>query len=150
MINAERAAGLRRLFRYKLTHYPLQTLRLLRRFLRYMPLRDVRVPDRQAVPRATSAGRRRTRSCRAPSSTARSRTPRRELTQVSDADLERVMQRVAGRTPAHSAGSGTGGVGDSCSLADHQAYLGTPGPGETGGRGYREGIGIAGRHAKSE
>jgi radical SAM superfamily enzyme YgiQ (UPF0313 family) len=41
VINAERVAGLRRLFRYKLTHYPLQTLRLLRRFLRHMPLRDV-------------------------------------------------------------------------------------------------------------
>lgn len=41
VINAERTAGLRRLFRHKLTHYPLQTLRLLRRFLRYMPLRDV-------------------------------------------------------------------------------------------------------------
>ncbi|HXQ24527.1 MAG TPA: radical SAM protein [Candidatus Acidoferrales bacterium] len=41
VINAERAAGLRRLFAYKLTHYPLQTLRLLRRFLRHMPLRDV-------------------------------------------------------------------------------------------------------------
>jgi len=41
VINAERAAGLRRLFRYKLVHYPLQTLRLLRRFTRYMKLRDV-------------------------------------------------------------------------------------------------------------
>jgi anaerobic magnesium-protoporphyrin IX monomethyl ester cyclase len=41
VINAERAAGLRRLFRYKLTHYPVQTLRLLRRFMRYMPMRDV-------------------------------------------------------------------------------------------------------------
>ena len=41
VINAERAAGLRRLFRYKLAHYPLQTLRLLRRFLRHMPVRDV-------------------------------------------------------------------------------------------------------------
>jgi radical SAM superfamily enzyme YgiQ (UPF0313 family) len=41
VINAERAAGLRRLFGYKLTHYPLQTLRLLRRFLRHMPVRDV-------------------------------------------------------------------------------------------------------------
>src|ERR1019366_3457203 len=41
VINAERAAGLRRLFGYKLTHYPLQTLRLLRRFTRYMKLRDV-------------------------------------------------------------------------------------------------------------
>ena len=34
-------AGLRRLFAYKLTHYPLQALRLLRRFVRYMPVRDV-------------------------------------------------------------------------------------------------------------
>jgi anaerobic magnesium-protoporphyrin IX monomethyl ester cyclase len=41
VINAERAAGLRRLFWYKLTHYPVQTYRLLRRFLRYMKLRDV-------------------------------------------------------------------------------------------------------------
>jgi radical SAM superfamily enzyme YgiQ (UPF0313 family) len=41
VINAERSAGLRRLFRYKLTHYPLQSFRLLRRFMRYMPLRDV-------------------------------------------------------------------------------------------------------------
>jgi radical SAM superfamily enzyme YgiQ (UPF0313 family) len=41
VINAERTAGLRRLFGYKLTHYPLQTLRLLRRFTRHMRLRDV-------------------------------------------------------------------------------------------------------------
>ena len=40
-INAERTAGLRRLFLYKLLHYPVQTFRLLRRFLRYMPFRDV-------------------------------------------------------------------------------------------------------------
>ncbi|WP_447977789.1 B12-binding domain-containing radical SAM protein [Candidatus Nitrospira bockiana] len=41
VIHAQRAAGLRRLFLYKLLHHPLQTARLLRRFLRYMPLRDV-------------------------------------------------------------------------------------------------------------
>jgi radical SAM superfamily enzyme YgiQ (UPF0313 family) len=41
VINRERIAGFRRLFRYKLFHYPLQTARLLRRFLRFMPLRDV-------------------------------------------------------------------------------------------------------------
>jgi radical SAM superfamily enzyme YgiQ (UPF0313 family) len=40
-VNAERSAGLRRLFRYKIRHYPLQTFRLLWRFLRHMPLRDV-------------------------------------------------------------------------------------------------------------
>jgi anaerobic magnesium-protoporphyrin IX monomethyl ester cyclase len=41
VINAERTAGFRRLFRYKLTRYPLQTLRVLRRFGRHMRLRDV-------------------------------------------------------------------------------------------------------------
>jgi anaerobic magnesium-protoporphyrin IX monomethyl ester cyclase len=41
VINAERTAGFRRLFRYKLTHYPVQTLRVLRRFGRHMRLRDV-------------------------------------------------------------------------------------------------------------
>ena len=41
VINAERNAGFRRLFRYKVTHYPIQTLRLLRRFMRHMPVRDV-------------------------------------------------------------------------------------------------------------
>jgi hypothetical protein len=41
VINEVRQAGLRRLFLYKLTHYPVQTFKLLRRFLRYMPVRDV-------------------------------------------------------------------------------------------------------------
>jgi radical SAM superfamily enzyme YgiQ (UPF0313 family) len=41
VINQVRQAGLRRLFAYKLTHYPLQTYKLLRRFLRFMPLKDV-------------------------------------------------------------------------------------------------------------
>jgi radical SAM superfamily enzyme YgiQ (UPF0313 family) len=41
VINDARRAGLRRLFFYKLLHYPVQTFRLLRRFLRYMPARDV-------------------------------------------------------------------------------------------------------------
>ncbi len=41
VINEERQAGLRRLFLYKLTHYPWQTWRLLRRFLRYMRASDV-------------------------------------------------------------------------------------------------------------
>ncbi len=40
-INEERRKGLRRLFIYKVLHYPVQTFRLLRRFFRYMPARDV-------------------------------------------------------------------------------------------------------------
>ncbi|HLF87007.1 MAG TPA: radical SAM protein, partial [Nitrospiria bacterium] len=41
VINAERNAGMRRLFIYKMTHYPIQIFKLLRRFLRYMAVRDV-------------------------------------------------------------------------------------------------------------
>jgi len=41
VINRERTMGFRRLFLYKILHYPKQTARLLRRFIRFMPLRDV-------------------------------------------------------------------------------------------------------------
>jgi len=41
VINDVRRAGLRRLFIRKLWRYPIQTFRLLRRFFRYMPARDV-------------------------------------------------------------------------------------------------------------
>jgi len=40
-IHRIRSEGLRRLILYKFTHYPFQALRLIRRFVRYMPLRDV-------------------------------------------------------------------------------------------------------------
>jgi len=41
VINKVRQDGLKKLFIYKLTHFPIQTYRLLRRFLRFMPARDV-------------------------------------------------------------------------------------------------------------
>jgi predicted small metal-binding protein len=41
VINKVRQEGLKKLFLYKLSHYPVQTYRLLRRFLRFMPARDV-------------------------------------------------------------------------------------------------------------
>ena len=41
VINRVRQEGLRHLFLYKIFHYPVQTYRLLRRFLRFMPVRDV-------------------------------------------------------------------------------------------------------------
>ena len=41
VIHAERRVGLRRLIIYKFLHFPMQAFRLLRRFLRYMPLGDV-------------------------------------------------------------------------------------------------------------
>ena len=40
-IHRIRSEELRRLILYKFTRYPLQTLKLLRRFVRYMPLKDV-------------------------------------------------------------------------------------------------------------
>ena len=40
-IHRIRAEELRRLLLHKLVHYPIQTLTLLRRFVRHMPLRDV-------------------------------------------------------------------------------------------------------------
>ena len=40
-INRERTAGFRRLFLYKLLHYPVQTARLLHRFSRFMRTRDL-------------------------------------------------------------------------------------------------------------
>jgi anaerobic magnesium-protoporphyrin IX monomethyl ester cyclase len=40
-INRERTAGFRRLFLYKLLHYPVQTARLLHRFSRFMRIRDL-------------------------------------------------------------------------------------------------------------
>ncbi|MCS6265442.1 MAG: B12-binding domain-containing radical SAM protein [Nitrospira sp.] len=41
VINSVRQEGLKKLFMYKLTRYPIQTFKLLRRFLRFMPFRDV-------------------------------------------------------------------------------------------------------------
>ena len=41
VITKSAAEGFASLFLYKLLHYPIQTFRLLRRFLRFMPLRDV-------------------------------------------------------------------------------------------------------------
>jgi len=40
-IHRIRSEEMRRLLLYKFAHYPLQTFRLLRRFLRFMPVRDV-------------------------------------------------------------------------------------------------------------
>ncbi len=41
VINNVRQQGLKKLLLYKIFHHPLQTYRLLRRFLRFMPVRDV-------------------------------------------------------------------------------------------------------------
>jgi radical SAM superfamily enzyme YgiQ (UPF0313 family) len=93
VIHAERRAGLRRLFLYKLVHFPRQTYRLLRRFLRYMPLRDVlylilkpftgsqRGPtNAELVSRAVEHGA--------------SKDAAASLTHLSDAALEEVMREA--------------------------------------------------------
>ena len=41
VINRVRQEGLKKLFLYKFVHHPRQTYRLLRRFLRFMPVKDV-------------------------------------------------------------------------------------------------------------
>ena len=41
VINSVRQQGLKKLLLYKIFHHPLQTYRLLRRFLRFMPVKDV-------------------------------------------------------------------------------------------------------------
>ena len=41
VIHAERSRGLRRLMIYKFTRYPMQSFKILRRFLRHMRYRDV-------------------------------------------------------------------------------------------------------------
>jgi radical SAM superfamily enzyme YgiQ (UPF0313 family) len=41
VINRIRQQGLKSLFLYKIFHHPVQTYRLLRRFLRFMPVKDV-------------------------------------------------------------------------------------------------------------
>jgi anaerobic magnesium-protoporphyrin IX monomethyl ester cyclase len=90
VINAERRAGLRRLFVYKLTHYPVQTFHLLRRFLRFMPVRDVVylivkpfLGKRQGATKAEVLSRAVEHGALKEAAA--------ELTQVTDATLEHVM-----------------------------------------------------------
>jgi len=91
VINAERNAGFRRLFVYKLTHYPLQTFRLLRRFTRHMKLRDVVyliVKPFLGNKRGPTKNEVLSRAVEHPAV----KDAAAALTQVSDAVLEHVMQ----------------------------------------------------------
>lgn len=91
VIHAERAAGLRRLLLYKLRHYPVQLFTLIRRFLRFMPARDVGYllikPFLGAKHGATKAEK----LSRAVEHVA-VKEAAAELTQVEDEILEQVMQ----------------------------------------------------------
>src|SRR5438445_5129262 len=90
VINRERTAGFRRLFRDKLGHHPMPTLRLLRRFLRYMPVHDVAylimkpfLGKRRGATKAEVLSRAVEHGAMKEAAT--------ELTQVADAVLEQVM-----------------------------------------------------------
>ena len=91
VIHAERSAGLRRLLLYKLRHYPVQLFTLIRRFLRYMPARDVGYllikPFLGAKHGATKAET----LSRAVEHVA-IKDAAAEMTQVEDAVLEQVMR----------------------------------------------------------
>jgi len=91
VINAERTAGFRRLFRYKLRHYPFQTLRLLRRFMRYMKWRDVAYLIIKPFLGKQSGPTRNETLSRAVEHGAL-KDAAAALTQVSHEDLERVLQ----------------------------------------------------------
>jgi radical SAM superfamily enzyme YgiQ (UPF0313 family) len=101
VINAERAAGLRRLFWYKVTRYPLQTLRLLRRFVRFMPLRDVLYLivkpflGQQQGPTKNEVLSRAVEQSAAKDAAA-------ELTQVADSMIETRVAERAASSHAHS------------------------------------------------
>jgi hypothetical protein len=91
VINEERSAGLRRLFRYKVTHYPLQTFRLLRRFLRHMPLRDVvYLIAKPFMGKKQGPTKNEVLSRAVEHSTLKDNAA--ELTNVPDAQLERVIE----------------------------------------------------------
>lgn len=90
VIHAERSAGLRRLLLYKLRHYPIQLFKLIRRFLRYMPAKDVGYllvkPFLGAKAGATKA-----ETLSRAVEHAAFKDAAAELTQLEDALLEKVM-----------------------------------------------------------
>jgi radical SAM superfamily enzyme YgiQ (UPF0313 family) len=90
-IHRIRAEGIRKLIIYKFTHYPLQTLRLLRRFLRYMPLRDVGYLLIKPLVGKTKGATKSEVLTRAVEH-AELKSAAAELTQKSDEELEREIQ----------------------------------------------------------
>ncbi len=105
-IHRIRSEEMRRLILYKFTRYPLQTLRLLRRFTRHMPLRDViylivkpflgkksGATKAELVSRAVEHGKLKSAAA--------------ELTQLADEALETEVRRAApGKPPADRRAAG--------------------------------------------
>jgi len=91
VIHAERSAGLRRLLLYKLRHFPVQLFTLIRRFLRYMPARDVGYLLIKPFLGAKFGATKAEALSRAVEHVA-VKEAAAELTQVEDKILEQVMQ----------------------------------------------------------
>ena len=91
VIHAERAAGLRRLLLYKLRHFPVQFFTLIRRFLRFMPARDVGYLLIKPFLGAKHGATKQEKLSRAVEHVA-VKEAAAELTQVEDEILEQVMQ----------------------------------------------------------
>jgi radical SAM superfamily enzyme YgiQ (UPF0313 family) len=91
VIHAERSAGLRRLLLYKLRHFPVQLFTLIRRFLRYMPARDVGYLLIKPFLGAKFGATKAEALSRAVEHVA-VKEAAAELTQVEDEILEQVMQ----------------------------------------------------------
>ncbi len=102
VINRERSAGFRRIFLYKLLHYPLQTAALLRRFTRFMPMRDVAhliLKPFLGKPRGPTAAETLSRAVEH----AELKDSAAALTQVSDAMFEQALAELqAQRALLHS------------------------------------------------
>ncbi len=91
-INELRAQGLRRLMLRKLFLHPWQTLRLLRRFMRYMPLRDIFTLLSKPF-RGKKKGATRAEILTRAVEHGDMKTAAADLTQVPDEKLEAVLQK---------------------------------------------------------
>ncbi|MBE7492284.1 MAG: B12-binding domain-containing radical SAM protein [Planctomycetes bacterium] len=91
-INEERARGLRKLFFIKLFRHPIQTFTLLRRFLRYMPVKDIYTLLSKPF-RGKKSGATRAEVLSRAVEHQDMKTNAADLTRVSDEQLEQVLQK---------------------------------------------------------
>ena len=94
-IHQIRTEEMRRLFIYRLTRHPIQSARLIRRFLRYMPIKDVF--DLLSQPfRGKKSGATRSEVLSRAVEHQAMKDAAADLTQVPDVDLAAVLRRSAG------------------------------------------------------
>ena len=92
-INSIRAQGLRRLMLRKLFLHPIQTFRLLRRFLRFMPVRDIFTLLSKPF-RGKKSGATRAEKLTRAVEHGDMKTSAADLTQISDDKLEETLQKT--------------------------------------------------------